>query len=379
MRHTIEEKDYRKIRDIWGKRAGVIGLVLNFCLSGIKFSIGVLFNSVALIADAVNNLSDMAASLIIIIGFKLSGKPADEKHPYGHARMEYIAGFMISMILVFLGLQLLWSSVEKILHPQKTIFSMVSLVVLFVSVLIKLALWIFYTKTGKKIHSVMLIASSHDSRNDALSSSAIILSMLLLHFYSLDIDGYIGALLALFIIYSGIRLVIDTINPLLGSAPPEKFVKEISDKLLSYTGVIGIHDLIVHNYGYKRSFASVHCEVPASQDIMVSHDIIDRIERDFMRDMKVSLVTHLDPIVTDDERTRKAKADIQRIVRNISDRLSLHDFRVVWGIKHVKYIFDLVIPYNYEYTDEETVEAITSSISDQFPEVGVVITVDHQA
>jgi cation diffusion facilitator family transporter len=370
----IEKSNYR---EKWGKRAGIVGFVSNLFLFVSKLTVGILFNSIAITADAINNLSDTATSLITIFGFKLSAKPADEEHPYGHARMEYISGFMVSLIIVFLGLQLLKSSIEKIISPDITEFSYISVIILILSILAKGGQWFFYRRIAKKIRSGALAAASQDSRNDIFATLAILISIIFYYFTKIDLDGYMGAAVALVILIFGIKLVIDTINPLLGTAPTRAFVETIYKKILSYDGIIGLHDLTVHNYGYKQSFASVHCEVPADQDIIRSHDIIDNIERDFLNDMNVKLVIHLDPVVVNDERTNKAKEAIAASVYEFSPQISIHDFRAVWGITHSKFIFDVVLPFDFKYCDDEVIEIISKKVTLVNPEYSAVITVDH--
>ncbi len=251
------------VRENYGKFASITGIVSNLILFAIKIAAGLLFNSISITADAVNNLSDSGSSLVTLLGFKLSGKPADAKHPYGHARIEYISGLVVSFIIMFLGLQLLQSSVGKIFNPQKSQFSIVSVIILSISILIKLWQSMFYRKIARLIDSVTLMATSADSRNDIISTSAVLLAAVAGHLTGLDLDGYMGVVVALFILISGIGLVRDTINPLIGMAPTKEMVERIHEKILSYDHIIGLHDLIVHNYGANRCYASVHCEVDA--------------------------------------------------------------------------------------------------------------------
>ena len=300
-------KDYRntasgRVREAYGKLSGAAGIVTNLLLFTIKIIVGTLFSSISITADAVNNLSDSGSSIVTLIGFKISGKPADAKHPYGHARMEYVSGLIVSIIVMFLGLQLIQDSVAKIFDPQPSQFSWIAVAVLIVSILLKLWQSMFYRKLGRMIESEAIIAASADSRNDILATSSVLAATIVSRLTGFDLDGYMGTAVALFIIISGIKLIYDTVSPLLGTAPSNEMVDSIYKKILSYEGVSGLHDLTVHNYGFSRFFASVHCEVPADQDIMVSHDIIDNIERDFLKDLGIHLVIHLDPVVTDNER-----------------------------------------------------------------------------
>ncbi|MGE5605940.1 MAG: cation diffusion facilitator family transporter [Bacteroidota bacterium] len=366
-----------KVRERYGKLAGIVGIASNFLLFLIKIIVGTLFNSIAIIADAVNNLSDSGSSLITLLGFKLSGKPADEKHPYGHARMEYISGLIVSFIILFLGLQLIQSSVGKIIHPQAAEFSVISIVTLVIAILIKLWQSMFYRKIGKIIKSTTLLATSVDSRNDILATSAVLVAAIVTRLTGYNLDGYMGTVVALFIIATGIKLIKDTISPLLGSAPTKELVDGIYRKILSYDGIIGLHDLTVHSYGEEQYFASVHCEVSAEQDIMVNHDIIDNIERDFLKDRGIHLVIHLDPVVTNDAKTNQLKAEVENLVGQISPEISIHDFRMVWGVSHSNLIFDVVVPFDFQWSDDELVKLITEKIYGINSNYYSVITIDH--
>lgn len=365
------------VRERYGKFASIVGIASNFLLFLIKIVVGTLFNSISIVADAVNNLSDSGSSVITLVGFKISGRPADEKHPYGHARMEYISGLIVSFIILFLGLQLIKSSVDKIIHPQSALFSVASIAVLAVAVFIKLWQCLFYRKIGVLINSTTLFATSADSRNDILATSAVLVASVATRLTGFNLDGYMGVVVALFIIVSGIKLVSDTISPLLGMAPTKELVDTIYKKILSYDSILGIHDLTVHNYGVSKCFASVHCEVSAEQDIMVSHDIIDNIERDFLKDFGIHLVVHLDPIITDDERTNRLKAEVEKLIGQISPKISMHDFRVVWSVTHSNLIFDLVVPFDFRSSDEELIENVTESVHKLDPSYHSVIMVDH--
>jgi len=375
-------KDYEKVKDArvresYGKLAGIAGIATNLILFLIKIIAGTLSGSVAITADAVNNISDSGASVITLISFKISGKPADAKHPYGHARMEYISGLIVSFVIVFLGLQLLQTSVGKIFNPQMPQFSWLVIGILVISILMKLWQCLFYRNIGRRIESTALVAASLDSRNDILSTASVLAATVITAVTGINLDGYIGAAVALFIIYSGGKLVVDTVDPLLGIAPTEELVRRIYQKVLSYDGIVGIHDLSVHNYGEGKCFASAHCEVPAEQDIMVSHDIIDNIERDFMKDMGIHMVIHLDPVVTDNEQTNELKAAVENIIGQISPEIGMHDFRVVWGITHSNLIFDIVVPFEFKWSDDELVELITKKIQELNSSYRAVIIVDH--
>ncbi len=365
------------VRARYGKLAGTVGILSNILLFALKFLAGLLFNSISVMADAINNLSDAASSVITLIGFKLSGKPADAKHPYGHARMEYITGLVISFVILWLGVQMIQSSIDKILHPEDVPFRFLTVWVLVLSILIKLWLGVFNKKIGKRIHSTALAATATDSLNDVIATSVVLLSVIISGFTGWQLDGYMGVLVAIFILISGIRLIGETINPLLGMAPDQELVQQIADKINSYDGVLGIHDLAVHNYGPGKCFASVHVEVAASRDILESHDIIDNIERDFMKEMGIHLVIHLDPVVIDDERANTLRQKIIEIVAEIDPTLSIHDFRVVFGTTHTNLIFDIAASYAVSMKDEELVYTVSEKVRALEGNYYAVIVVDR--
>lgn len=365
------------VRGRYGKFSGVVGIMTNLLLFLIKIIAGMLSNSIAIIADAVNNLFDSVSSIVTLISFKISEKPADAKHPYGHARMEYVSSFIISFIILIFGIQFIRSSVEKIIRPDEIVFSWLTISILILSILIKLWQCLFYRKIGKTISSSTIFATSIDSRNDMLATSSLLVASIISTLTGFNLDGYMGVAVAIFIIISGIRMIADTISPLLGLAPSEELVRSIYKKILSYEGIVGLHDLTVHNYGVSKRFASVHCEVSAKQDIMVSHDLIDNIERDFLKDMGIHMVIHLDPVIMDDEQTNELQEAVQKLLKEISDDIHMHDFRVVWGITHSNLIFDVVVPYKFQLGDEELSMLISDRILDLNPTYRSVITVDH--
>jgi cation diffusion facilitator family transporter len=360
----------------YGKVAGTVGIATNFLLFVIKITVGALSGSIAITADALNNLSDSASSLVTLIGFKISGKPADSGHPFGHGRMEYIAGLLVSIIIVILGYQLCESSVSKIIRPQETKFDVYVAAALAVSIAIKVWQCLFYRRLGKKIDSLTLLATSSDSRNDVLATSSVLLAAVLTALTGFNLDGYMGVLVGLFVLISGLRLTFETISPLLGAAPRQELVDSIRRRVLAYDHIIGVHDLSVHNYGQSECFASLHCEVPAEQDVMVSHDIIDNIERDFLQD-GIHLVIHLDPVVTGDQRTDQLKTEIESLVEQVSPLISIHDFRVVWSLTHTNLIFDIAVPFKFEKADKDLTRIISERISALDTTYHAVITVDH--
>ena len=365
------------VRTAYGNLASWVGIFCNLLLCAGKFLAGTLSGSISIAADAVNNLSDASSSVVSLIGFKLGARPADDEHPYGHARFEYLAGLAVAVMVLVIGVELLKSSVDKILHPAAVTFSWVAMAVLAASIAVKLWMSLFNRTLGKRINSGSLIATAADSRNDVFSTVAILIGMGITWLTSYNLDGWMGLIVALLIVVGGVQLIMETSNPLLGVAPTEELVQGIYQKILSYDGVLGLHDLNVHNYGPGRCFASVHCEVPAEQDILVSHDIIDNIERDFLRDMNIHLVIHLDPVVTDDERTTKLKQQVEQILNGLSDQISMHDFRVVWGTTHTNVIFDVCVPFGFQWSDTELIQRISEQIANLNATYFAVLTVDH--
>ena len=364
------------VRERYGTLAAAVGILSNIFLCIIKGLIGLFSGSIAVTADAVNNLSDAGSSVITLLAFKIAGKPADEEHPYGHARMEYIAGMAVSFIIILLGLELMGSSFEKILHPEEVGVSALTYLVLIVSIAVKLWQGMFNRNLGKRISSEALQATAADSLNDVFSTGAVLLSTLVYQFTAIPIDGWVGMLVAIFITVSGVKLIMETGSPLLGQAPDPQMVRELEEKITAYDGVIGIHDLQVHNYGPGRVFATVHAEVPANRDILVSHDIIDNIEREVGHEMNLNLVIHMDPVVTDDERLNQLHAQVQQIVAGIDSNLSMHDFRAVFGPTHTNLVFDVVVPPGFSLSDSE----LSRRIEQQVQTLGsyfCVITVDH--
>lgn len=377
-------KDYDNTQDVAvrnksGRAAGAIGIVTNFLLFAIKLLAGLLSGSVAMLADAVNNLTDSASSVIMMLGFKLAGKPADDKHPFGHARIEYISGIMISFIVLFLGFQLGMSSLSKIITPEEVNYSPLVYVILAVSILIKIWQCLFYKKVGRKIGSEAVAATSADSRNDVIATSAVLLGAVIKSIAGINLDGFMGLAVAAFIIVSGVKLVVDTANPLLGTAPAADMVRTIYEKVLSYEGVIGVHDLTVHNYGAGKCYASLHCEMPAEEDIMISHDIVDNIERDLLEEMGIQLVIHLDPVIVGDERANDLKQVIEQEIGAVYPEVTLHDFRVVWGITHSNIVFDLAVPFSMQETDSEIMNRITALVTAIDETYRLVVRIDRMS
>ncbi|MBR5560251.1 MAG: cation transporter [Clostridia bacterium] len=369
-------KDER-VRSRYGKAASGVGIGSNVLLFGFKLLAGLLSGSVAIMADAINNLADASTSIVSLLGFKLAEKPADEEHPYGHGRMEYLSGLTVAVMVLVIGVELMKSSVEKILAPTPVEMSGVTLVVLVGSIAVKLWLSRFNRAIGQKIDSKTLIATADDSRNDVISTAAVLLAMLIGHFTNLMVDGFMGAAVAVFILVSGVGLIRDTIDPMLGSMPSAEQVEAIREKLMSYPGVLGTHDLMLHDYGPGRQFASVHLEMDAKADPLYSHDLIDNIERDFMQCDKLHLVIHYDPIVTDDPRVGVMRAMITEIVRDVHPQMNIHDLRIVPGNTHVNVVFDCVVPYGLKMSEREIKAQICRRVSAEYPNYYCVITLEN--
>lgn len=366
------------VRDKCGRVAGAVGIVTNFLLFLMKIIVGTVFHSVSVTADAVNNLTDSGSSVVTLIGFKMASKPADEKHPFGHARIEYLSGVIVSFIVIFLGLQLGISSIEKILTPEENALTPVALVVLVISILAKLWQCLFYRKVGRMIKSESVEATSKDSRNDVIATSVVLLGAVITMLTGVNLDGYMGAAVALFIVFSGVQLTISTADPLLGQAPEGELVQTITEKMLSYPGIIGMHDLAVHNYGVGRCFASAHCEVDAKNDILVSHDLIDNIERDFSRDLGIHMVIHLDPVIVGDARTDALHRKVQSLITALYPTVTIHDFRVIWGVTHSNIVFDAAVPFAVKDSDAVITKKLEAEIQKLDPDYRTVVTIDRR-
>ena len=374
-------KDYENTGDLnvraaYGKLSGKVGIFCNAFLFLGKFIVGTVSGSVSITADAVNNLSDAASSIISLIGFKMAEKPADADHPYGHARYEYLSGLTVAVMIILIGVELFKSSLDKVLNPSPVDFSAAAAVVLIGSIMVTLWMSLFNRSLGKKINSATLEATSADSRNDVISTSAVLIAALITHFAKVDLDGYMGVAVAVFILYSGIGLVKDTLDPLLGSAPDPALVDHIQKKILSYDGVLGTHDLMIHDYGPGRKFASVHVEMAAEDDVIKSHDVIDNIERDFLENENLNLIVHYDPIITGDEKINDLRSWLSDQVKAINPELSIHDLRVVPGNTHTNLIFDCVMPYDINMTESELKREIRKRVNLKYPDYYCVMTID---
>ena len=367
------------VRSSYGKLAGLVGILCNVFLCAAKLIVGSLSGSVSITADAVNNLSDASSSVVTLLGFKLAEKPADAGHPFGHARIEYLSSLIVAATILIIGFELAKTSIGKILHPQDVTFSAALVVVLSLSILVKLWMMFFNRSLGKRIDSTTLTATAADSRNDVITTSAVLASCIVGRAANVRIDGYMGLLVALFILYSGVSIAKDTIDPLLGEAPNEELTRMVAREIGKYDKVLGIHDLMVHDYGPGRRFASVHVEMDSREDPLVCHDIIDDIERDFLTNHNIHLVIHYDPLVTDDAELNHMRDLVLQVVHGIDPRLSIHDFRMVRGPGHTNLIFDMVIPFEMNCRRDELLQLINDRIQFEDKKYYAVVTFDDKA
>ncbi len=365
------------VRAAYGKLAGIVGIVCNLALGFGKFLAGTLSGSISIAADAVNNLSDAASSVVSLVGFKLASRPADREHPYGHARFEYLSGLAVAVMVLVIGLELGKESFLKILHPEPVAFSWVAIGVLAVSIGVKFWLAAFDKKIGRRIDSGSLLAAAADSRNDVISTGVVLAAALISRFTGCELDGWMGLGVAAFILYSGVGLVKETMDPLLGLAPDPGLVEYVQKKIMSYPGVLGTHDLMVHDYGPGRQFASAHVEMSAEGNVIESHDIIDNIERDFLEQDGLHVVLHFDPLVTGDAELEELRSWLSQQVKNIHPALTIHDLRMVTGPTHTNLIFDCVVPMDLAMTDEELIETIQRMAKERDPRIFCVITVEN--
>ena len=365
-----------EIRQRYGMLCGGAGIFFNLLLFCQKFIAGLISNSIAITADAFNNLSDAGSSIITLIGFKLAGQKADPDHPFGHGRIEYISGFLVSIFILFMGYELIKTSVLKIFHPEPLDFSVLVVVILVLSVLVKGYMALYNRKIGKQLDSAAMLATATDSLSDMVSTSVVLLATLISYFTPLSIDSYCGVLVGLLILYAGYNAAKDTLNPLMGTAPDKEFVQMVEDIVMSYQPVLGIHDLIVHNYGPGRLLISLHAEVPADGDLLAMHDTIDLIEHRLHRELNCSATIHMDPVCIHDELTQSLKQVVCSILKELDPVITMHDFRMVAGPTHTNLIFDIVVPFGFRYTDEELVHIISEKVHTYNETYFTVIEVD---
>lgn len=350
------------VRRAYGILCGCVGIGLNLLLFGGKLLAGILSRSIAVTADAVNNLSDAGSSVVTLLGFKLAAQAPDQDHPFGHGRLEYISGLVVSMVILLMGAELGKTSLEKILHPEPVDFSPLVAVILCASILVKLYMVLYNRRIGRRIQSAAMAATAADSLSDCLATATVLLGALAGHFWNLQIDGWCGAAVALFILWSGFGAARETVNPLLGQPPSPEFVEQIRSLVRAQPQIIGIHDLIVHDYGPGRRILSLHAEVPASGDILELHDVVDALERQLNEELGCLATIHMDPVVNDGGATSEARERVQAVVKVIDPAISIHDFRMVPGPVHTKLIFDAEVPYRFALTDQEVRRRIQSAV-----------------
>ena len=374
---NYEQTESPSVRQSYGVLCGSVGIGFNILLFIGKFLAGLISNSIAITADAFNNLSDAGSSLITLIGFKMAGQKPDTEHPFGHGRIEYLTGLLVSLLILLMGVELIKSSVSKILHPEATECTPMVAGILIVSILVKLYMYLYNRSTGRKIDSAAMMATAADSLSDMLSTSVVLIATLIGKFTGLQIDGWCGLLVGIFILYAGFSAAKDTISPLLGQPPQKEFVEKIESIVQSYPQVLGIHDLIVHDYGPGRVMISLHAEVPASGDMLHLHDTIDNIERQLHRELHCDAVIHMDPVMNDDAQTQELKEKATVFLHELDASLNLHDFRIVKGPTHTNIIFDILVPFHFQYSDSEITSFMEEKIRGLDPSYYAVINLDR--
>lgn len=373
-----EDPKGEAVRRVYGMLCSMVGIGLNLVLFAGKYLAGVLSGSIAITADAFNNLSDAGSSLITLIGFKFAGMKADAEHPFGHGRFEYISGFLVAAAIILMGFELFKSSIEKILHPSPVDTGLLSMAILVVSVGVKLYMNFYNRTIGKRIGSAAMKATAADSLSDAVATSVVLFSMLVMKGTGLEVDGWCGLLVALFILYAGYNAAKDTISPLLGQPPEPELIERIKEITLAHKEIVGIHDLVVHDYGPGRLMISLHGEVLGNGDIFELHDVIDQAEKELKERLGCDAVIHMDPIAADDEEVNQMKEAVTELVTSIDDSITLHDFRMVKGPTHTNLIFDVVIPFKSELGDREAVQKIQELVSARWGDnYFTVVNVDH--
>ena len=375
-------KDYKnvdnpQVRNQYGTVAGIFGIVTNLILFLIKLVIGIIANSVTIMADAFNNLSDFGSCIVTIIGFKLASKPADKEHPYGHARYEYVTGIIVSLLMLVMGVIFAKTSIEKIFAPEEIKLGIETYTVLIVAILGKVLQMVVYLDFAKSIKSSTIKATAMDARNDILTTLTVLITMIVMGIFKINIDAYIGLLVSVFIILSAINSLNDTINPLLGNVPSKEKVEKIKEKILSNKEIIGIHDLRIHSYGEQNDFVTVHAEVPDTMNIVEAHEIADIVEREFKEELNIDLTIHIDPLNVNDEETKKIKEKVENALKNFDKEITIHDFRVVTAKGHSNVIFDIVIPYGKNYNKYELIGVLEEGFKDEDKKYYFIFNIDR--
>lgn len=369
--------DDPEVRRKYGVLCGAVGIGLNILLFLAKFFAGTISGSIAITADAFNNLSDAGSSLVTIVGFKLAGQKPDPHHPFGHGRMEYLSGLVVAMLILLMGFELLQSSVDKILHPHPVTFSWLSVGILLLGIACKLYMSHYNRSVGQKIHSAAMKATAADSLSDSISTAAVLASTLIAHFFSLNIDGWVGLAVACFILYAGFNAAKETVNPLLGQAPDHQLVTDIEEVVLGFAPISSIHDMIIHDYGPGRMMISLHAEVPADGDLLELHDTIDLVEQTLRERFHCDAVIHMDPIVTNDEQVLRMRQKMTQLVQVIDRRITVHDFRMVTGPTHTNLIFDVACPFDLPLADSEVKRQVEEIVALLDGNYNAVVTVDR--
>ena len=375
---SLTKKKSNDLRSNLSIMSGVVGIICNVLLCLIKFAIGTISGSLSITADEFNNLSDAASNIVTIVGTKIAKKPIDKDHPFGHGRVEYISALVVAFMIFLMGFELAKTSVDKILHPVELKFSLVYVIIILIAILVKFWMAYFNTKLYKMTDNINLKAVAQDSLNDCISTFAAVVSLIICHFFNIIwVDGVVGLFVSLFILYSGVGIVKEIMNPLLGQPPEEELVNGIKDIMLSEELIIGVHDLIVHDYGPSRIIASAHAEVPSNVDVMKLHDIIDVVEQRIRDELNIIICIHMDPIVVDDEEVQYYKDLTQRLLNSYNSEYSFHDFRVVKGETHTNLIFDVVVPIDKNYNKNEIIDGITNAFKQENEKLCLVLTIEH--
>lgn len=365
------------VRNQYGKVSGIFGIFTNLILGIIKLVIGIISNSVSIIIDAANNIADMASSTLTIIGFKLSNKNPDRQHPYGYARYEYVAGLIIAILMLVMGLTFAKESLVKIFNPEELVINTITYIILGIAIVGKIIQMLVYLDFSKAIDSNTLKANAIDTRNDIISTTAILISMIIMGIFKINIDGYLGILVSGFVIFSAINTIKEVLEPIIGIIPTEERINQITSKLLSYDYVLGIHDLVLHNYGVNNDFITVHVEIDSSMDILKAHDLMDNIENDFKSEFGVDLTIHMDPVVIGNETVDTLKTLVVESLAKLDKDLSIHDFRIVEGVTHTNILFDCVVPFEKKYTLEDIKAHLNSTIKPENGKYYYVLEIDR--
>ncbi len=374
---NYKNTDDPEVRNQYGKVAGVFGIFTNIILGIIKLVIGIISNSVSIMADAANNIADTASSILTIIGFKLSSKKPDKEHPYGYARYEYVAGFVIAIMMLIMGLTFAKESVVKIFNPEELVINWITYLILVIAIIGKMIQMLVYLDFSKAINSNTLKANSVDTRNDIISTTAILISMIIMGIFKINIDGLLGLAVSGFVIYSSIGMIKEVLEPIIGIVPTEEQVNKITEKILKYDYVEGIHDLVLHNYGVHNDFVTVHVEIDSKMDIMKAHDMMDNIEKDFKDELGISLTIHMDPIVVGDPEIDMLQTKVVQAIHKLDKELKIHDFRVVKGFTHTNILFDCIVPFEKEHTEESLKEHLMKEIIPENEVYYYIIQIDR--